>query len=298
MDAAVELEIPCVLRIGEAEPLRTVVHWLFGDLDPDVEERARLAMAGATVLWSNSRAAVRRHRESGYTGRFLVLESGVDAAAAGRHPTATEREACRTRLGVRADHRLLVCAGTLWAQKGQALLVTALTRVRGDHPDLRCALLGAADRAYADGIAHFLIAHDATDTVRVLPFCDDLAPWWRAADAAVCPSETESLPAAVLEAMTFGIPVLGSRVGDVPELVEHGVTGWLCDPSDLAALAVGLATVARTPIDALRAMGAEAARRAARDHDRATSLERTVELFEAAVRGKLPSWAAEPAVTR
>jgi glycosyltransferase involved in cell wall biosynthesis len=205
-----------VLRIGESVPFRTVVSWLYGDLDPSVEERVRRTIASATVVWSNSRTAVRTYREHGFSARFVVLGAGVDIAAARNFAQQTDREICRNRLDVGAHERLIVCAGSIWPVKGQALLAKALELVHRRRPDLTCVMLGHAVPLYAQAIERFADDRGLGRSFRILPFCEDLRPWWLAADAAVIPSESEALPAVVLEAMAFGLPVLGSRVGDIP----------------------------------------------------------------------------------
>jgi glycosyltransferase involved in cell wall biosynthesis len=289
VDSAVRLGIPAVLRIGEAEPLRSVVRWVQGpSLHPGVEERARRAVAGASIVWSNSDAAVRTYREDGYVGRFVVLGSGVDVAAARAYRAAATREACRERLGVGPDDRLVVCAATMWRAKGQGVLVSALDRIHQASPRLRCVLIGHPERPYVDAINQFMTDRRLDNAVRILPFSDDLRPWWLAADAAVLLSESESLPAALVEAMAFGLPVLATRVGDIPELVEPGVTGWLCEPSDVGSAMAGLSAFAAAPMGALRIMGSAGEQRVARAHDRTRCLERTVEMFRAAAVGRLP----------
>ena len=291
VDAAMRLGLPSVLRIGEAAPLGTVVSWVLGDLDPTVEHAARHAMAGASAVVSNSAAAVRTYRAVGWAGRFVMLRSGTDVGAARAALQTMERAACRERLGIGADERLLLCAGSIWRVKGQALLVSALDRIRDVNPHLSCALVGYADPGYAEAVAEMITRCGLDDRVRIIPFCDDLRPWWRAADVALSLSESEATPAVVLEAMAHGLPVLGSRVGDLPELIQPGVTGWLCEPSDLGALIAGLDQVARAPAATLALMGAAAAR-AAMGHDQATVLERWAELMRAVTEGWFPRWAA------
>jgi glycosyltransferase involved in cell wall biosynthesis len=97
----------------------------------------------------------------------------------------------------------------------------------------------------------------------------------------------------LVEAMAFGLPVLATRVGGIPELIEPGVTGWLCEPSDVGSAMAGLSALAASPMGSLRAMGGAGEQRVARAHDRTQCLERTVEMFHAAVVGRLPRW-AEP----
>jgi len=289
VDAAVRLGVPSVLRIGEAAPLRTVVAWLFGDLDPAVEAAAHRAVAGASAVLSNSVAAVRTYRTEGYSGRFVVLRTGVPLAAARAAMKTMDRRRCRERLGIGADERLLVCAGTLWNVKGQAVLVSALDLVRKQHPNLTCALIGHADPEYERAIGAFVVQRGLAGAVRIVPFCEDLRPWWRAADAAVCPSETEATPSVLLEAMAHGVPVLGCRVGDLPDLIDPGATGWLCDHSDLGSMVDGLTAVAATPRKVLDSMGAAAAREAGA-YAQAEVLRRSGELLRAVAEGRLPRW--------
>ena len=279
IDLAGRLGLPSIWRIGEAEPLSTVVGWLHGRLDPALEARARRAFGDASLVLFNSDAALRVQRQTGASGRFVVLKTGVDVTGARAYAATTERETCRRDLGIPDDRRLLICTGTLWPIKGQALLVSALHEVRGRH--LACALVGDATEPYAAALARFVASHGLADSVRVLPFVDDLRPWLRAADVAVCASESESLSASVLEAMAFGLPVLASRVGDLAELVEPGVTGWLCEPRDLGSLIAGLEQVAGASPDELRRLGAAAEGRVASTHDRDVVLARTAELIRA-----------------
>ena len=294
VEVAGRLGLPSVLRIGEAAPLRSVVAWLFGVLDPAVECHAAAAFSSATVVVSNSAAAVRNYRADGYRGRFVMLPTGVDLGAACRLVAKTSRDECRHELGIKPDELLMLCVATLWPIKGQAILVQAIEQLHHRHQKLGCALVGYVDEAYRRAIVGFLDRHELAGRIRVIPFCDDLSAWWRAADVAVCTSESEAMPAAVLEAMAHRLPVLGCRVGDLPDLLEPGVTGWLCHPCDLRELIASLEVVVSTPPEVRVAMGEAAARRIARSYDRTRALARTAELLRDAARGRLSPTTTEP----
>ena len=64
--------------------------------------------------------------------------------------------------------------------------------------------------------------------------------WYGVSDFLVCASDVESLPRTVLEAMAWERPVLATRVFGLPELIDDGRTGWLCEPRDIEALATGI----------------------------------------------------------
>ena len=68
----------------------------------------------------------------------------------------------------------------------------------------------------------------------------DVQRWFGLSDLLVCASDIESLPRTVVEAMAWEIPVLATSVFGLPELIEDGVNGWLCEERDIAALAEGL----------------------------------------------------------
>jgi glycosyltransferase involved in cell wall biosynthesis len=55
--------------------------------------------------------------------------------------------------------------------------------------------------------------------------------------ALVLPSYNEGLPMAVLEALSYGMPVVATNVGDIPSAVCHGSNGYLFEPGDVAGLA-------------------------------------------------------------
>ncbi len=81
------------------------------------------------------------------------------------------------------------------------------------------------------------------------------------ADCVLQPSYTESFSMVALEAMASAVPVVASNRGGIPEVVEHGVTGFVEDPDDHEALAGHLVDLGRDP-DLRRRMGADGRRRA------------------------------------
>ena len=66
-----------------------------------------------------------------------------------------------------------------------------------------------------------------------------------ALDVFLMPSRSEGWGLAALEAMAHGVPVIASRIGGLPEIVESGETGWLVAPDDPAALAEAIMLAAR-----------------------------------------------------
>jgi glycosyltransferase involved in cell wall biosynthesis len=121
--------------------------------------------------------------------------------------------------------------------------------------------------------------------VRFLGPRDDMPDLMAACDVVVLPSRAEALPTALMEAAAAGRPVVATRVGGVPEVVEDGRTGLLVPAGDPHALARALASVLADPVRAA-ALG-DAARALARQRfgiDR--QVERTIELWTRVVAGR------------
>lgn len=102
------------------------------------------------------------------------------------------------------------------------------------------------------------------------------------ARALVLPSEWyENAPISVLEAYALGRPVIGTRIGGIPELIADGETGALVAPGNVALLAEALAALASLSPTARAAMGAAGRDRVAREFSPDSYRDRTMALYEA-----------------
>lgn len=93
---------------------------------------------------------------------------------------------------------------------------------------------------------------------------EDVRDQYRRASVFCLPSAQETSPLTIGEAMAAGVPVVGTRVGGVPYLVDDGVTGHVVEPGDVEALATSLAGILGDPARQ-REMGTAARARAERD---------------------------------
>ena len=129
--------------------------------------------------------------------------------------------------------------GVLAERKGVLDLLRAWARVVARHPHARLVLAGAGrDPSVAAQVESLGIEGSVSMPGWVGP--DERARLLRASWVFTLPSHIEAMPMAVLEAMAAGVPVVATRVGGIPSAVSHGVTGFLVEPRDPAALAQGL----------------------------------------------------------
>jgi glycosyltransferase involved in cell wall biosynthesis len=136
--------------------------------------------------------------------------------------------------------------------KGLDVLLEACGLLRARGLDLRLALVGegeeeAALRAQAQRLG---LGESVDFLGAVAP--GDLAPHYRAADVVVLPSRREGLGLVLVEALFCQRPVIGTRVGGIPDVVADGETGLLVPPDDPLALAEALAHLLSDPVLATR----------------------------------------------
>lgn len=110
---------------------------------------------------------------------------------------------------------------------------------------------------------------------------EEVLPLFSIADLFLLPSAQESFGLAALEAMACNVPVVASRVGGLPEVIEHGVSGFLHPPEALDDMAASGIRVLTDPV--LHERIGAAARRRVQDH---FSVEKIVPMYEACYEGK------------
>jgi glycosyltransferase involved in cell wall biosynthesis len=147
--------------------------------------------------------------------------------------------------------------------KGGEELLAALPEALAAAPGLRVTLAGPGE---PPAQAQALIAAEG-ERVEWAGYLGPEAKdrLLRSASCLVMPSLSEGLPMALLEAMAYGMAVLATRAGGIPEVVDDGADGLLIDPGDPAAISAGLVRLASDP--ELRARLGAAARARAEELD-------------------------------
>ena len=186
------------------------------------------------------------------TAEEIRRDYGVGVEDVAVVPNVTGGLAVEPAAGEEGEAGYLLFVGRLRVRKGVEVLLAALAelRRRGSAAVLRIA----GDGEHRPRLERAVDELGLRDAVTFLGTCDGprVRRLLAGAAALVVPSIYEGMPLVVLEAMAAGVPVVGSRVSGIPEVVVDGETGWLVPPEDPAALAGALAAVLAEPAEARR----------------------------------------------
>jgi glycosyltransferase involved in cell wall biosynthesis len=186
---------------------------------------------------------IRARRVDG--GRAVVIHNGTDCARFSPL-TPEERWRAREQLGIPQSGLIVAGAGRLSEEKGWETLIEAVAHLaRTDGRDVYWTIAG--EGPLRQRLEEQIAGHGLSERVRLLGFRRDVPSILGAADVVVLPSHREGIPNALCEAMAMGRPVVATRVGGVPELVEHGRSGLVVEPRQPQALADGLGALLADP---------------------------------------------------
>jgi glycosyltransferase involved in cell wall biosynthesis len=158
------------------------------------------------------------------------------------------------RAGIKAEFaladgsRALGVIGKLYPGKGQVEVLRAFALMADRYPDLKLIFIGsAADPKYEADLRRFVRRRRLFERVFFAGLRTDLPEVLRTLSVVVVASVVDSFGRAALEAMAAGVPVLAVRAGGLPEIVRHGVNGFLADSRDPEVLATALADILDHP---------------------------------------------------
>lgn len=146
-----------------------------------------------------------------------------------------DEEESRRRLGLPVDVPLILfisSGGVSDRRKGWDLLAAALPAVRQHHPDVQVVVAGPPDPGTVGDLPVIWQGQVDSD--------ETLARLYAAVDVTAVPSREDNMPLVAMEAQSSGCPVVAFRIGGLPDIVEHRVTGYLAQPLDSEDLALGL----------------------------------------------------------
>ena len=254
-----------VIHTRRCAPVLTTLHgWLWRGVKYAVMNRAEMAALRLSDRTAVQSQAMARRLAAHNVGRIVVVPTGV-------HPVVTTGEARRERAFT------VVYIGRIASEKRLDVALRAFAQAHAQVPHARLELIGPLNdgRLVAELVS---LADDLGIERQVRWWGQQSAPWERIApDAVILTSDTEGLPRVLLEAQHRALPVVATRVGGVPDIIEHGRNGLLSARGDHRDLGAHLTSLGLNP-DKATQMAQEAYRRSSQ-FSVATMLDRYEDLY-------------------
>jgi glycosyltransferase involved in cell wall biosynthesis len=189
----------------------------------------------------NAEAIKRDLLQRGYDPKRLsVIPNGIDCE---RFRLPGNGQAVRREWNIAPGAPVVGVLARLMRIKGQEVFLRAAALIASKDPHVRFVIVGGnkIDHAYEDELKRLAGRLGLGDRVLFTGFRTDVPDLLAAMSVVVSPSlGLEGLSNSLLESMAAGVPVVATRVGGSPEIVEDGVTGLLVSPGDSVALAAAM----------------------------------------------------------
>ncbi|OQW35088.1 MAG: hypothetical protein A4E19_01835 [Nitrospira sp. SG-bin1] len=182
-------------------------------------------------------------RGIGVNDRFAVIPSGIDVDRFKQARTAGKM--IPEWFDCPAEATIIGSVGWLTDIKGHRFLVDAVARLKREYPRLHLVILGSGDRH--DALLNQAQGAGIGQAVHLVGHREDVALALAGMDCFVLPSLNEGMGRALIEAMAAGLPVIASRVGGIPALIEDEKSGLLVPAGDSQALAAALRRILSDP---------------------------------------------------
>jgi glycosyltransferase involved in cell wall biosynthesis len=197
---------------------------------------------------SNQIAEAFRARFPSHSGKILSIQNGVDIE---QFSQTGVRNQIRTEWGLLPDHFVIGTVANFRKVKNHACLIRGFHRLNTQFPQTRLVLVGRSypgDPENSENDVRALVrAFGLERRVVFAGYRDDVPGLLKSFDVFCLPSFSEGLPVSALEAMAAGVPVVGSEVTGLTEIISPGVTGLLFPCDDSESLFRALEVLVNTP---------------------------------------------------
>jgi len=152
------------------------------------------------------------------------------------------RSTLRTQFNIPQKSKVIVFIGRMVAEKGVPELLHAFQKVLQAYPDTYLLLVGATFPSDRDQKTQKVVESIQSEKkyaqkIRIAGFREDIPEVLSIADLFILPSHREGFPVSSLEALSMGVPVIGTRIRGLKEQIVEGRTGLLSDVGDIPRLA-------------------------------------------------------------
>jgi glycosyltransferase involved in cell wall biosynthesis len=174
-----------------------------------------------------------------------VIHNGVDTSKFHKYEN---KEGIRKSLGIRHTGRAIVFIGRCEKEKGIFELLDAFLKIKKAGEDISLVIVGEGkDKEKAKGIVDENNMGGNVVFAGNVPH-EEIPGYLNAGDIFALPTYSEGMANVIYEAMACGLPVVSTNVGGIPEVITHGVEGFLCNPGDSEMLEKYIRELIRNPV--------------------------------------------------
>lgn len=225
--------------------------WAFNDPQPRIVRRLylwgeKISAPWKDVIITNSRHDTEQAKRLGIAPRkkLITVYNGLDVDSLNFLP----REHALKKLSISTNyelettgHKLIGCVANFYKTKGLAYFIEAAAALRKKNPDARFVIIG--DGRERQSILRGIKRLGLQNHVRLAGRIPEAWRYLKVFDVFVLPSLKEGFPWAALEIMASGVPIVATRVGALPEIIESGKNGLLVEPGNAAQITAAVETL-------------------------------------------------------
>jgi glycosyltransferase involved in cell wall biosynthesis len=215
-------------------------------------------------------------------GKVLTIPTGVDLT---QFNPRESREDLRGELGIPARTPVYGTVAVFRRLKGHRYLLEAVPEITRSVPGAKLLLIGEGPQE--NNLQKIIAEKGIKESVIMPGFREDIARVLNTLDVFVFPSLEEALGTAILEAMSMEKPVVATRVGGIPEVVQEGRTGYLIDPEDPRAIAQRVIRLLKDG-EMRRQMGAEGRKLVETHYDNRVMVRQLEKLYHELMERRRP----------
>ncbi len=217
--------------------------------------------------------------------KVSVLYNGIEDI------TYTQRDSFRREWGI-MDHEVAVALiARLSPEKGHKIFIQAAYHLLKTFPHIKFLIVGgdvfAKEKTYIKRLKSLVKKLGISDNIIFTGHLNDIPKVLRGIDIFVnVPNKPDSLPTAIIEAMLAGKPIIASKIGGIPEMIEHGKNGLLIKPNDTLSLVKAIEKIIHDNTFA-KEIGDKARDKALKDFNIDNYIDNMTALLEAFKEGQI-----------
>lgn len=161
--------------------------------------------------------------------KIRVLSTGINIKKENFKDKDKNNKDVRKEFNIKKEDKIVLYAGLLVPRKGIDKIIMIANKLRKENVVFLLAGDGPKRKEYERKVEDLKL----TKKILFLGWRKDMHRLYQAADMFLLPAEGEGLPGVVMEAMSYGVPCIASNIPCIPDLIDNGKSGYLCDKDNI-----------------------------------------------------------------